>query len=240
MWPLWAVSTRSRAACLPALRPDPTQLRQMLLLSGAGRSVPSDGERLRRLRRNRLRAINFSWRGRCRRRRRRSRWRQLSWQNDQQNATFFSGNCCQQQQQQHFPIFLHVPPFSSFPLSLFFLGVFNLPPWLITDRQSRPCFVFYCEQGCQAHCRDCNIIFVIVHNLVIFCRGRKFATLGEKNDVELHMLRVVQVHFSFLLYFFGGCVCFWEHVVHVVSFVVCFFFFCSMWVVMIALFVCLV
>lgn len=39
------------------------------------------------------------------------------------------------------------------------------------------------------------------------------------------MLRVFQVQFSFLLYFFGGCVCFWEHVVHVVSFVVCFFFF---------------
>lgn len=147
MWPLWAVSTRSRAACLPALRPDPTQLRQMLLLSGAGRSVPSDGDRLRRLRRNRLRAINFSWRGRCRRRRRRSRWRQLSWQNDQQNATFFSGNCCQQQQQQHFPIFLHVPPFSSFPLSLSLFRGFQFTTMINHRSTVAPLFRFLLRTG---------------------------------------------------------------------------------------------
>lgn len=59
-------------------------------------------------------------------------------------------------------------------------------------------------------------------------------------DVELHMLRVVQVQFSFL-FSFGGCVCFRTCCAVVVSIVVCFFFLLlSMWDVMIALFVCLV
>lgn len=43
-------------------------------------------------------------------------------------------------------------------------------------------------------------------------------------DVELHMLRVVQVQFSFL-FSFGGCVCFRTCCAVVVSIVVCFFFF---------------
>lgn len=156
MWPLWAVSTASRAACLPAclpaLRPDSTQLRRMLLLSGAERQLPSDKERLRR---NRLRAINFSWRGRCRR----PRWRQLSWQNDQQNATFFSGNCCQQQLLFSYS-FLHFPAC----LFLYFLGVFNLPPWLITDRQSRPCSAFFSAYRVVRHTADCTLQHYICHS----------------------------------------------------------------------------
>lgn len=119
--------------------------------------------------------------------------------------------------------------FSSFPFLQFFFRGFQFTTMINHRSAVAPIslYRFLPNRGCQA---QCNIIFVIVHNLDIFAGleicytwRKTYPKGGIKINVELHILRVVQVQFSFL-FSSGGCVCLWTCCAVVVSIVVCFFF----------------